>query len=200
MEARARVRYLRMSPKKMRRVAELIRGKPVEEALNILNYTPKIAAHHLAKTVKAAAANAIASVGTGKLKAEDLSVSRVVVDGGPIAKRVRFQSMGRAHRIHKRYCHLTVEVEGEPEEETPKAKTTRRKKQKAEKPEAVGKEADAGKKKVSRAKKAKARPKAKPEKAEKEKKAEDVELDDDSTNGIPAEAEDKNEEKNRSEE
>ena len=73
MQARARVRYLKVSPKKMRRVAELIKGKPVEEALNILNYTPKIAAHHLAKTVKSAAANAIANVGTAKLKAEDLT-------------------------------------------------------------------------------------------------------------------------------
>jgi large subunit ribosomal protein L22 len=199
MEARARVRYLRMSPKKMRRVAELIRGKPVEEALSILNYTPKIAAHHLAKTVKAAAANAIASVGTGKLKAEDLSIARVVVDGGPIAKRVRFQSMGRAHRIHKRYCHLTVEVEGEPEEEAPKAKTARQKKQKAEKPAADEKAAPAKKKKAAPAKKRKTAP-AKKTKARPEKKKEAAEASDDIAPETPAEAEDKNEEVKDSEE
>ena len=99
MQARARIRYLRMSPKKMRRVANLIKGKPVEEAMNILNFTPKAAAHHLAKTLKSAASNALASVGTAKLKAEDLMVSRIYVDSAPTAKRIRFQSMGRVFRI-----------------------------------------------------------------------------------------------------
>jgi ribosomal protein L22 len=51
------------------------------------------------------------------LKAEDLAVSKVMVDNAPTAKRVRFQSMGRVFRIRKRYCHLMVEVEGEPEPE-----------------------------------------------------------------------------------
>ena len=132
MQAIARIRYLKIAPKKMRRVAELIKGKPVEEALNILNYTPKIAAHHLAKTVKSAAANAISSVGTGKLKAEDLAVTKIMVDSAPTAKRVRFQSMGRVFRIRKRYCHLLVEVEGEPEPEASRPKARRRKKVTAE--------------------------------------------------------------------
>lgn len=115
MQARARIRFLKMSPRKMRQVADLIKGKPVQEALNILNYTPKSAAHPLAKTVKAAAANAIAGVGTAKLKPEDLSISKILIDGAPTAKRIRFQSMGRVFRIRKRYCHVMVEVEGEPE-------------------------------------------------------------------------------------
>lgn len=165
MQARARVRYLKMSPQKMRQVAELVKGKPVEEALNILNYTPKIAAHHLAKTVKAAAANAIASVGTAKLKAEDLAISRIIIDGGPIVKRIRFQSMGRAHRIRKRYCHLTIEVEGEPEPESPKARTSRKKKEAAEKaaaeekkqPSKTGKAAAGGRKKKVKAEEKKAK-------------------------------------------
>ncbi len=134
MEARARTRYLRMSPKKMRQVAELIKGKPVEEAMNILSFTPKAAAHYLAKTLKSAASNAIASVGTAKLKAEDLTVKKIYVDSAPTAKRVRFQSMGRVFRIRKRYCHLTVEVEGEPEPEKPKARVSRKKKVESEKP------------------------------------------------------------------
>ncbi|MCX6826982.1 MAG: 50S ribosomal protein L22, partial [candidate division Zixibacteria bacterium] len=108
---------------KMRQVADMVRGKYVQDALNILNYTPKAVAHHLAKTVKAAAANAIAGVGTSKLKAEDLTISKIFVDEAPTAKRVRFQSMGRVFRIRKRYCHVTVEVEGEPEPETHKGST-----------------------------------------------------------------------------
>ena len=128
MQARARVRYLRMSPKKMRQVASLIKGRPVEEALNILNFTPKSAAHHMAKVLKAAAANAMASVGTAKLKAEDLSVSSVYVDQAPTAKRIQFRSMGRVYRIRKRFCHLTIEVEGEPEADEPKTRGQRKKK------------------------------------------------------------------------
>jgi len=160
MQAIARVKYLKVAPKKMRRVAELIKGKPVEEALNILNYTPKIAAHHLAKTVKSAAANAMSSVGTGKLKAEDLAITKIMVDSAPTAKRVRFQSMGRVFRIRKRYCHLLVEVEGEPEPEAPRAKTRRRKKTKAadeaepeKKTKAKGKSKTATKKSKTTAKK-----------------------------------------------
>ncbi len=171
MQAMARVRYLKIAPKKMRRVAELVKGKPVEEALNILNYTPKIAAHHLAKTVKSAAANAMSSVGTGKLKAEDLAITKIMVDSAPTAKRVRFQSMGRVFRIRKRYCHLLVEVEGEPEPEAPRTRARRRKKVTTEEePEADKKtttkgrprKATAGKKKaVSGEKKVKAKAKAK---------------------------------------
>lgn len=142
MQARARIRFLKMSPRKMRQVADLIKGKPVQEALNILNYTPKSAAHPLAKTVKAAAANAIAGVGTAKLKAEDLSISKILIDGAPTAKRIRFQSMGRVFRIRKRYCHVMVEVEGEPEpiKERTAAKA---KKEKAEKEPPTAKESKA---------------------------------------------------------
>lgn len=97
----------------MRLVAGLVKGLPVERALNILNFTPKIAAHHIAKTVKSAAANALSSEGTDRLKPESLVVSRIVVDAAPTAKRIRFQSMGRAFRYRKRYSHLTVVLEGE---------------------------------------------------------------------------------------
>jgi len=112
----------------MRQVAALIKGKAVQEALNVLNYTPKSAAHNLAKTVKAAAANAIASVGSAKLKAEDLSISKILIDEAPTAKRIRFQSMGRVFRVRKRYCHITIEVEGEPEPETRRGRGSRKKK------------------------------------------------------------------------
>jgi len=132
MQATARIRYLKVSPRKMRLVANLVKGKPVEDALNILHFTRKAAAFQLAKTVKAAAANAIAGVGTGKLRAEDLSISTILVDQAPTAKRVRFESMGRVYRIRKRYCHLTVVVEGEPEKEEPKKTRARKPRAKKE--------------------------------------------------------------------
>lgn len=173
MQARARIRFLKMSPRKMRQVADLIKGKPVQEALNILNFTPKSAAHPLAKTVKAAAANAIAGVGTAKLKPEDLSISKILIDGAPTAKRIRFQSMGRVFRIRKRYCHVMVEVEGEPEpiKERTAAKA---KKDKTEKETPPAKESKA-KSKAGRKAEAEADVAEKTEAAPSEKAAEEEE-------------------------
>jgi large subunit ribosomal protein L22 len=150
MHAVARTKYLRMSPKKVRQVANLIKGKPVLDALNILNFTPKAAAHQLAKTLKSAAANAIANEGTSKLKAEDLSVKKVFIDAAPTMKRIRFQSMGRIFRIRKRMCHITIEVEGEPEPET----TTRVRKTRGRKTKAAADKAEKPKKTRKTTKKA----------------------------------------------
>lgn len=113
MEAVARARFFRGSARKVRRVIELIKGKNVEEALNILNFVPKYAAQYLEKTLKSATANAISQEGTAKLKAEDLYIKKIFVDGGPIMKRIRPSSMGRAYRIRKRTNHLTVVVSDE---------------------------------------------------------------------------------------
>jgi len=95
----------------MRLVADLVKGMPIEKALNILNFTPRIAAHHLAKTLKSAAANALSLEGTDQLRPEDLFVKNIMVDSAPTAKRIRFQSMGRIYRYRKRFCHLTVILE-----------------------------------------------------------------------------------------
>jgi large subunit ribosomal protein L22 len=117
MEATARARFVRMSARKVRRVADLIRGKNVEEALSILTFTPKVAASVLEKVLKSATANALSVEGTAKLKAEDLRVKRILVDGGPIMKRIRAMGMGRAYRIRKRTHHITIVVtDGEKEE------------------------------------------------------------------------------------
>jgi large subunit ribosomal protein L22 len=97
----------------MRLVANTVKGLPVEKALSILDFTPKIAAHHIAKTVKSAVANALSLEGTDHLKPENLYIKKITVDAAPTAKRIRFQSMGRVFRIRKRYCHLTVVLEGE---------------------------------------------------------------------------------------
>lgn len=113
VKATARLRYVSIPPRKMRLVASLVKGLPVEKALNILNFTPRIAAHHIAKTVKSAAANALSLEGTDHLRPESLHIKEIMVDAAPTAKRIRFQSMGRAFRYRKRHCHLTVMLEGE---------------------------------------------------------------------------------------
>ena len=121
-QATAKLRYVSIPPRKMRLVASLVKGLPIEKALDILNFTPKIAARHLAKTLKSAAANALSLEGTDQLRPEDLIVKRIVVETAPTQKRVRFQSMGRVFRIRKRYSHLTVVVEEVPQAVTPVAK------------------------------------------------------------------------------
>ncbi len=116
VNASARLRYVSIPPRKMRLVANMVKGLPVQKALDILNFTPKIAAQHLAKTLKSAAANALSAEGTDVVKAEDLTVKNITVDAAPTAKRIRFQSMGRVFRYRKRFCHLTVMLQGETEE------------------------------------------------------------------------------------
>jgi len=110
VKAIAKLRYVSIPPRKMRLVADMVTGQPVEKALGVLNFTPKIAAFHLAKTLKSAVANALSVQGTDHLQAEDLVVRKIQVDAAPTAKRIRFQSMGRVFRIRKRYCHLLIEV------------------------------------------------------------------------------------------
>jgi large subunit ribosomal protein L22 len=110
MEAKAKARFVRMSAHKVRRVAELIKGKNVEEALNILTFTPQAAASVLEKTLKSATANALNAEGTAKLKVEDMWIRKIMVDGGPIMKRIRPMGMGRAYRIRKRINHITVVI------------------------------------------------------------------------------------------
>jgi len=127
MEAKAKANFLRMSARKIRRVADLIRGKNVEEALNILNFTPKYAALPLGKTLRSATANALSIEGTAKLKAEDLFIKKIFIDGGPIMKRIRPTGMGRAYRIRKRTSHITIVVSDEFEEIKQKEKTEKKK-------------------------------------------------------------------------
>jgi len=176
----ARLRYISIPPRKMRLVAGLIKGMPVEKALNVLNFTPKIAAHHLAKTLKSAAANALSKEGTDHLKPEELLIKNIIVDAAPMAKRIRFRSMGRVYRYHKRFCHLTVHLEGHSDEVAVK-KAARPKKAKdesgEEKPVAKTKKTSPAKKKATvkkktTAKKTKAAPvsKKKTETAAQDKK------------------------------
>ncbi len=122
MEAVARSRFLRGSARKMRLVADVVRGQDVVWASERLKFMPQRAAHNLRKIVESAAANALASEGTANLKSADLRISKLTIDGGPIARRFRPVCMGRAYRIRKRYCHVTVVVTDEQEPQGKKKK------------------------------------------------------------------------------
>lgn len=113
----ARLRFVSVPPRKMRQIVRLLKGMPVQKALDVLSFTPKIAARHIANTVKSAAANALSKEGTDRLRPEDLLIKDIYVDSAPTAKRIRFRSMGRVYRIRKRFCHLTVRLAGEVETE-----------------------------------------------------------------------------------
>jgi large subunit ribosomal protein L22 len=109
--ARAKARFVRMSPTKVRRVIDLVRGLPVGEALAILRYSPQAAAEPVAKVVASAAANAENNL---DLDPETLVIAVAMVDEGPTLKRIRPRAQGRAYRIRKRTSHITVEVESRP--------------------------------------------------------------------------------------
>ena len=112
MQARAFVKDVSMSPRKMRVVANMVRGKRVEEALAELQLMTKKAAFIIAKAVTSAAANADDKSG-GEVDVEQLRIATITVDGGPIIKRWMPRAMGRANRINHRTSHLTVVVSDE---------------------------------------------------------------------------------------
>ncbi|SHF33421.1 LSU ribosomal protein L22P [Thermoanaerobacter uzonensis DSM 18761] len=107
MEARAIARYVRISPRKVRLVLNLIRGKHVDEALTILRFTPKRASGIVAKVLKSAIANAENNHGMNR---DNLYVAKAVADEGPTMKRVFPRAMGRADVIRKRTSHITIVV------------------------------------------------------------------------------------------
>ena len=99
------------SPRKMRLVADLIRGERVSKALNILKYEPKVGAPKLEKLLLSAISNWEAKNQDVKLEEADLIVKDIWVDGGRILKRLRPAPQGRAHRVRKRSNHVTLVVE-----------------------------------------------------------------------------------------
>lgn len=111
MEARAQLRYMKASPQKVRLVVDLVRGKKVEDALEILRFTKKSCAKDLEKLLRSAVANA-ENVEAGA-DIDELVVSKIWVDEGPREKRVQPAPMGRAYRIIKRQSHVTVMLSDE---------------------------------------------------------------------------------------
>lgn len=107
MEGRATLRYVRVSPRKARRVVDLIRGRHVEEARRILRFSPLGASRDVAKLLESAVANAERTPG---VVAQNLVIERAWVDEGPTLKRWRPRAYGRATRIRKRTSHITVVV------------------------------------------------------------------------------------------
>ena len=107
MEAKAKLTYLRISPRKVQIVLDLIRGKSVAQATAILLQTPKAASEPVLKLLKSAAANAENNHG---MDPEKLYVSTCLVTPGPIIKRIMPRAQGRAYRINKRTSHITIKV------------------------------------------------------------------------------------------
>jgi large subunit ribosomal protein L22 len=112
MEAKAQVRYLRMSPTKARRVVDLIRGKGTVEAQNILRFAPQAASEPVLKLVQSAIANARVKADQAgeRFDERELVVSSAFVDEGPTMKRFQPRAQGRAFQIKKRTSHVTVVV------------------------------------------------------------------------------------------
>ncbi len=109
MEVKAKLRYYQASPQKVRLVVDLIRGKDVEEAANILKLSKKAAARAVRKLLNSAVANA--ENREVPLDIDRLYVKEVFVDQGPSLKRLRPQPMGRAFRILKRQSHITIKLD-----------------------------------------------------------------------------------------
>jgi len=107
----AKLKNVPTSPRKMRLVADLIRGERVNKALNILKYEPKVGAPKLEKLLLSAISSWAAKHTDVKLEEADLFVKEIFVDGGRILKRLRPAPQGRAHRVRKRSNHVTLIVD-----------------------------------------------------------------------------------------
>jgi large subunit ribosomal protein L22 len=120
--ATAVARFVRVSPTKARRVIDLVRGRSVSDALDILRWAPQAASEPVAKVIASAAANAQNNSG---LDPATLVVATVYADEGPTAKRIRPRAQGRAFRIRRRTSHITVIVESRPSKDQRSAKSSR---------------------------------------------------------------------------
>ena len=108
MKATATLRYMKGSAQKVRLVADLVRGKSVNDAVAILQNTPKVAARDILKTLRSAGANAEQK--ETQLDGDELVVRKITVDKGPQERRIRPAPMGRAFRVLHRKSHLTIEL------------------------------------------------------------------------------------------
>ncbi len=116
MEARCVAKYIRIAPRKMRLVADAVRGKNVNEAINTLKFTPRYAAVPTLKAIESAVANLMNTDESGGVNPDLILVKRIFADEGPTLKRFMPRAQGRATPIRKRTSHLTVIV-GTPDED-----------------------------------------------------------------------------------
>ena len=110
MEARAVHRFISSSPRKMRLVVDLIRGMPVDKAIEVLHFSTKHASQDAEKVLRSAISNLVNQDDSTRAEPEDLIIKEAYVNNGPMLKRIRPAPMGRAFRIRKRACHLTIVV------------------------------------------------------------------------------------------
>jgi len=110
---RATSKYVRVSPRKARLVADQVRGKHIDEARSLLQFSPRSVAGDISKVIESAAANA---ENNHELIGDEMIVAEIRVDEGPTLKRFRPRAMGRATPIHKRTCHISVALTPEDEE------------------------------------------------------------------------------------
>lgn len=110
MEARAVNRYISSSPRKMRLLIDLIRGMSVDKAIEVLHFHPKHASQNAEKVLRSAVSNLINKDDSTKVEPSQLFVKEAYVNQGPTIKRISPAPMGRAYRIRKRSCHLTIVV------------------------------------------------------------------------------------------
>ncbi len=108
MTSNAKLRHLGIAPRKVRVVVDLVRGKPVGEALNLLRFTPKAAARPVAKLVRSAVANAVQA--DENLDVDRLWIQTITVDQGPMLRRFLTRAQGRATRINKKTSHVQVRL------------------------------------------------------------------------------------------
>lgn len=124
MEAKAVSRYILSSPRKMRLVVDLIRGKNVEEALSILHFSSKHASKDVEKTLRSAISNLQNKAEGKRIDTHNMYIKTIFVDEGPSMKRILPAPMGRAYRILKRSNHLTIVVAEREEVKLKETKTT----------------------------------------------------------------------------
>ena len=110
MEAKAVARYTHQSPRKIRKTLDSMRGLKVGDALNQLHFSPEKAASVIEKTLRSAVANLMSQNEESYFDPEDLDVKEAFVDGGPVMKRFRAASMGRASRLRRPTSHVTIVV------------------------------------------------------------------------------------------
>lgn len=110
MEARAVTKYIGSSPRKMRLLIDLIRGMQADKALEVLHFSPKHASKQAEKTLRSAISNLMNSDESTRVEPQDLIIKEAFVNQGPTLKRISPAPMGRAYRIRKRSCHLTIVV------------------------------------------------------------------------------------------
>jgi large subunit ribosomal protein L22 len=143
MEAKAINRYIGTSPRKMRLVIDLIRGKGVEEALSILHFTTKHAAKTAERVLRSAISNAQNKEESGRVDTATLFIKEAFVNGGAMTKRVMPAPMGRAFRVRKRSNHITIVLAQREQAKKPATKTkavVENKKAATKKSETVSKE------------------------------------------------------------